>query len=234
MAYLSFISDQDLQREVRRLLEIATNAKIKSEKDFTRNVIDPFSVLFEMSGFDVDEVTWEKGEKNRQIQKSLQNHVGEFHQRIMGWVPGWRNTGAGGVIDLVNPQQKIIAEVKNKYNTVKGSDKVTIYDEFELQVMTKGHQFKGYTAYCVEIIPKNRQRYDKEFVPSDKNRGEQRRPNPLIRQIDGYSFYGLVTGIPDALHQLFTVLPDVIEENSDFKFKNRKFSLDFFHKAFGI
>ena len=233
MSKLSFISDEALISEVKHLLAIASQAKAKSERDFTRNVIDPFAVLFEMSGFDVDEITWKKSEQNRQIQKTLQNHVGAFHQRILGSISGWENTGSGGVIDLVSHQRKIIAEVKNKFNTVKGSDKVKIYDQLEMQVMTKGHQYKGYTAYYVEVVPQSGQRYDKEFTPSDNSRGEQRKPNPLIRQIDGYSFYGLVTGRPDALRQLFSVLPDVIEESSQYKFKNREFVLAFFQKAFG-
>ena len=233
MARLSFVSDDALEREVKYLLDIANKAKIKSEFDFTRNVIDPFAILFEMSGFDVDEATWEKGEKNRQIQKSLQNHVGAFHQRILGCVDGWQDAGMGGVVDLVSKKHKIIAEVKNKYNTVKGSDKVKIYDSLENQVTTKGHQFKGYTAYYVEVIPKSGQRYDKEFTPSDNAKGQQRKANPKIRQIDGDSFYHLVTGVPDTLSQLFSVLPDVIEQNSGYKFTDRKFAQRFFHKAFG-
>ena len=116
---------------------------------------------------------------------------------------------------------------------MKGSDKVKLYDQLELQVMTKGQQYKGFTAYYVEIIPLAGQQYDREFVPSDSGQGQQRKMNPLIRKIDGYSFYGLVTGVPDALSQLFTVLPDIIEENSDYKFHDRQFAQDFFHKAFG-
>ena len=233
MPKLSFIPDDALEQEVRHLLDIAKKAKDKSELDFTRNVIDPFAVLFEMSGFDVDETVWEKGEKNRQIQKTLQNHVGSFHQRTLGVVDGWRDTGTGGVVDLASEKHRVIAEIKNKYNTVKGSDKVKIYDHLEMQVMTKGHQYKGFTAYYVEVIPQAGQRYNKEFTPSDSAQGQQRKANPLIRQIDGYSFYGLVTGVPDALSQLFAVLPDVIEENSGYKFSNRGFAQDFFRKAFG-
>lgn len=233
MAKLGYIPDDVLTREVRHLLSIAKMAKAKSERNFTRNVIDPFAVLFEMSGFDVDETVWEKGEKNRQIQKTLQNHVGSFHQRILGAMDGWKDTGTGGVIDLVSEKYKVIAEIKNKYNTVKGSDKVKIYDHFEMQVMTKGHQYKGFTAYYVEVIPLSGHRYNKEFTPSDNSQGQQRKVNPLIRQIDGYSFYGMVTGIPDALSQLFASLPDVIEENSEYKFKNREFAQNFFQKAFG-
>ncbi len=233
MPKLSFIPDDVLNHEVRHLLTIAKAAKAKSERDFTRNVIDPFAVLFEMSGFNVDETAWEIGEKNRQIQKTLQNHVGAFHQRILGLVKDWRDTGTGGVVDLVSENHKVIAEVKNKYNTVKGSDQVKIYDHLEMQVMTKGHQYKGFTGYYVEVIPKGGQRYDKEFTPSDREQGQKRKANPLIRQIDGYSFYGLVTGVPDALSQIFAVLPDIIEENSGYKFSNREFAHDFFHKAFG-
>jgi hypothetical protein len=178
-------------------------------------------------------MVWETGEKNRQIQKTLQNHVGSFHQKILGAVDGWKDTGAGGVIDLVSEKQKVIAEIKNKYNTVKGSDKVKIYDHLEMQVMTKGHQYKGFTAYYVEVIPQNGHRYDKEFTPSDNSQGQQRKANPLIRQIDGYSFYSMVTSVPDALGQLFASLPDAIEENSGYKFQDREFALNFFHKAFG-
>ena len=233
MPKLSFLPDDALEKEVRHLLAIAKAAKAKSERDFTRNVIDPFAVLFEMSGFDADETVWAKGETNRQIQKTLQNHVGAFHQRILGFVDGWWDTGTGGVVDLVSEQHKIIAEVKNKYNTVKGSDKVKIYDHLEMQVMTKGHQYKGFAAYYVEIIPSAGQRYDKGFTPSDNAQGQQRKANPLIRQIDGYSFYGLVTGVPDALSQLFAALPDAIEDNSEYRFINREFAQEFFRKAFG-
>jgi hypothetical protein len=232
MPKLSFISDEVLNQEVLHLLAIASKAKKQSEINFTKNVIDPFAVLFEMSGFDVTETAWETGEKNRQIQKTLQNHVGAFHQRILGCVDGWQDAGKGGVVDLISEKHKIVAEIKNKFNTVKGSDKVKIYDSLESQVMNKGHQFRGYTAYYVEVIPQFGQRYDREFTPSDNAKGQQRKANPIIRQIDGYSFYGLVIGVPDALSQLFSVLPDVIEANSKYKFANRDFAQDFFHKAF--
>lgn len=99
--------------------------------------------------------------------------------------------------------------------------------------MTKGHQYKGFTAYYVEILPKSRARYDKEFIPPDNTKGKARSANQLIRQIDGYSFYALVTGIPDALEQLFAVLPDVIESCSEYRFADREFANHFFHKAFG-
>ena len=151
---------------------------------------------------------------------------------MLGMMPGWQDLGVGSVIDVACPARKIIAEVKNKHNTVKGSDKVKVYDHMETLVMTKGHQYKDFTAYYVEIIPKSGARYDKEFTPPDSAKGQPRRANPLIRQIDGYSFYALATGVPDALEQLFAALPDVIEACSDYRFTDREFANAFFHKAF--
>lgn len=229
---LRFISDKNLATAVTRLLEVAQKARIEADKRFGRNVIDPFAVLFEMSGFNTDETAWLVGEKNRQAQKTLQNHVGNFHQIILGMMDGWQDLGTGGVVDLVCHDKKIIAEVKNKHNTVKGSDKVKVYDQLETLVMTKGHQYKDFTAYYVEIIPKSGMRYDKTFTPPDSAKGQIRRANPLIRQIDGYSFYALATGVPDALEQLFLVLPEVIEACSDYHFTNRQFTTAFFDQAF--
>ncbi|MEQ1638300.1 MAG: Eco47II family restriction endonuclease [Methylococcales bacterium] len=233
MPQLSFISDEALFKAVKHLLEIALKARTKADQEFDRNVIDPFAILFEMSGFSVDEPLWLVGEKNRQAQKTLQNHVGTFHQAILGMMAGWQDLGTGGVVDVVSTTGKIIAEIKNKHNTVKGSDKVKVYDQMETLVMTKGHQYKDFTAYYVEIIPKSNSRYNKPFTPPDSAKGQPRRANPLIRQIDGYSFYALATGVPNALEQLFLALPDVIEECSDYRFTDREFARAFFHKAFG-
>ena len=233
MPKLSFISDENLNLTVQDLLKIAQQAQQKKSHDFNKNVIDPFGLLFEMSGFGIDGAAWERNERIRQTQKTLQNHVGTFHQKILGLVDGWTDEGIGNVVDLVSINRRVIAEIKNKYNTVKGSDKVKVYDSIEKLVMTKGHQYKSFTGYYVEVIPKSGQRYDKEFTPSDSTKGQQRQPNPLIRQIDGYSFYELVTGVPDALNQLFAALPDVIEKNSAYTFTDRSFAQAFFNKAFG-
>jgi len=232
MPQLSFISDAALATAVTRLLAIAAEARVKADKQFERNVIDPFALLFEMSGFNANESAWLAGEKNRQVQKSLQNHVGNFHQVVLGMMQGWQDLGTGGVVDVVCPERKLIAEIKNKHNTVKGSDKVKIYDHMETLVMTKGHQYKDFTGYYVEVIPKSGARYDKPFTPPDSATGQPRRANPLIRQIDGYSFYALVTGVPDALEQLFVALPDAIEACSDYRFLDREFAKAYFNKAF--
>lgn len=242
MPSLSFITDQQLEIFVIDLLKAANLAKQNAEKKFDRNVIDPFAILFETSGFKIGDAEWLKAEQIRQAQKSLQNHVGLFHQKVLGAMPDWQDLGAsGGMLDLVNLKQSRVAEVKNKYNTLNAAGQLALYKQMEQTVMPKGEQYKGFTAYCVEIIPTSAKRYDHPFTPSDKGTGSKCHSNELIRQIDGYSFYALASAIPNALEQLFTTLPDVIEvaakkmaspQDSPFVFTDRDFAKAFFTKAF--
>jgi hypothetical protein len=212
MPYVSFITDERFREIVNALLLIGEAAKIKAKQKLGRNVIDPFSMLIEMASFDLNSEQWVKSEENRQIQKSLSNDIGLLHQKILGSVPGWKDLQTGNVIDLVSHDMKIIAEIKNKHNTLKGSDKIGTYKELESLVMPKTSIYKGFKAYYVEIVPSTSNGYEKSFTPSDKKTGTPCDPNPNIIQIDGLRFYKLVTGVDDALEQVFNALPKVIKD----------------------
>jgi hypothetical protein len=181
MAFLKWINDNALIAAVSQLLKIAENAKFEAEKRFNKNVIDPFSALFQMSGFDLDHENWKKSELTRQSQKTLQNHIGGFHQTILGSVNEWENLKSGNVMDLFSIKYRILAEVKNKFNTVKGSDKAGLYQSMRDAVMRKSSKYRDYTAYYVTIIPKNQERFNKPFVPSDKETGSRFPVNEKIR-----------------------------------------------------
>jgi hypothetical protein len=187
-----------------------------------------------MAGFNLSYKDWQRAEQSRQAQKTLINEVGLFHQHILGSVAGWQNLGTGAVVDLVCESRQMVAEVKNKHNTVKGSDKIGVYDNLENEVASKGHKHRGYTAYYVEIIPSSKRGYDRPFTPSDNKKGLSRASNEKIRIIDGRRFYALVTGVDDALDRLHAVLPMVIEDCSKIKYKFSKHNLtsDFFKSAF--
>lgn len=206
---LSFVSDEVLYREVKKVLDIAQNAVDRSDAKLYKNVIDPFSAVFDSMRQGVDMTAWVEQERARQIQKTMQNAVGEFHQAILGNVEGWKDLRVGGVVDLKSDDHKIIAEVKNKYNTTKGNHKKVIYDDLKTLI---GGAYKGYAGYYVEIIPKTKRPYNKPFTPSDNDTKTRRPIDERIRVIDGRSFYALVTGKTDALAQLYLVLPEVIAD----------------------
>ena len=235
MPWLKWIDDSSLQNEVQQLLLIAKGAQQKAVNEFGKNVIDPFAAIFEMSGFEIDYETWFNSESTRQAQKSLQNHIGDFHQNILGHSKGWSNMKVGNVIDLSSKENKIIAEVKNKYNTISGGKLSDLYYSLDSLVSPKSSIYKGFTAYYVAIIPKKPTRYNKPFTPSDKGKGEKCPVNEKIREIDGSSFYSLVTGHENALVELFGILPEVIHKCSKGEYKIEDISKikAFFNKAFG-
>ena len=239
MSYLSFISDENLEEEVSLILSTASLALEKANTRFGKDVIDPFSVTFEMAGFNIKEVAvWEASEKTRQSQKTLSNAFGTFHQNILGHINGWKNLGIGHSADLECADRKIIAEVKNKYNTVTGAKLCDVYDHLDKLVMPIVSKYKGYTAYYVETIPRPKgsksQKYNVPFTPSDKQTQTTKPSNEIIRKIDGQSFYELVTGVPDALEQLYDILPTVISNLSDYTFEPDQLALvkTYFKKAF--
>ena len=239
MALLEFISDEDLFHEVRLLVQKTLTKRDKAEKDFTKNVVDPFCSLFEAPAFK-DHDAWKSSELMRQTQKTIQNHVGTFHQQILGHVDGWEDLGVGSVVDLVNKELRILAEVKNKYSTVTGGDLSNKYYSLYGLISPKHSSFKGYTSYFVQVIPKKPERYDEPFTPSDKEKGEPCASNDLIRVIDGASFYELVTGRKDALKELHDVLPSVIEKvyqeelgDDDFSFNDIPRYAEYFKLAYG-
>ena len=208
---VKFLDDATLVAEVSHLLTVAEEALEAKRKEFGKNVIDPFAAMFEMAGFGLDHDAWVRAELMRQAQKTLLNHVGEFHQNILGAVKGWRNMHTGSVVDIVSEEKKVIAEVKNKHNTLSGGKRSDQYSNLEKLVMQKASRYHGFTSYFVTIIPKSPERFDRPFTPSEKETGAKVPENELIREIDGASFYQLVTGEKDALAQLFAVLPKVIE-----------------------
>lgn len=234
MSILRWIDDSNLFKAVEHLLNKAKEAQEQSVKKFGKNIIDPFAAMFEISGFELDYKAWEKSETTRQAQKTLQNHIGEFHQIILGSVDGWENMKTGHVIDLVSDKNKVIAEIKNKFNTVSFGKLSELYHSLDEIVMRKSSIYKDYTAYYVPVIPKNPVRYNKEFTPSDKEKGSKCQLNKNIREIDGASFYSLVTGEPYALENLFDALPNLIYEISgkDYALKNKENLKEFFNTAF--
>lgn len=225
MSYLTYISDEKIKEIVKLVLDKGIERKQEAEKKFTKNVIDPFGSLFEAAAFDVDHKTWKSSETIRQCQKTLQNHVGDLHQKILGNVNNWEDLGTGSVVDLVCENKKIIAEVKNKYNTVTGGKLADQYYSLERLVMPKASKYRNYTAYFVNIIPKKPERFNITFEPSDKEKSAKCPKNELIRVIDGASFYTLVTGKENAISELYDALPSVIEDIFKTDYKQPKFTI---------
>lgn len=192
-----------------------------TESDLRRNTLDVFSASIDSAirGISIDK--WKEQERQRQMQKTLQNQIGELHQAILGTLDGIRDLGVGQVVDLEG--DNFIAEIKNKHNTTKGNHKIAIYDDLENRLQGKDRSTK---AYYVEILPQNGKSYDKPFTPSDNKTKKRRNENSRIRQIDGQSFYTLVTGNENALRELYSLLPEVTTEILNDKYGKKQNAKD--------
>jgi hypothetical protein len=203
---LPFISDEDLIQYTKQMVSAVERSKISVEKNPYRGVADPFSALVDASVQGITFAEWLEQEKARKIQKSLQNALGDFHQNILGSVHGWANAGPGGSYDVRNEEKKIIAEVKNKYNTLNSEGFISVYNKLSNHL---DFGSPGFTAYYVAIVPKGAKSYDEPFTPVKK-----KVPMPLrqdLRKIDGKSFYALATGYDNALDMLYGILPAVLK-----------------------
>ena len=116
---------------------------------------------------------------------------------------------------------------------MSGGQLSNLYTTLESAVMPKNSLYKGYTAYYVTIIPKKSNRHNIEFIPSNKATGQKCASNPLIRQIDGASFYDMVTKKTDSLRNLFSVLPDVIQDISGISNLHKSELQNIFNIAYG-
>ena len=188
------------------MVEAVRTAKNKIGKNPYSSVIDPFSAVVDSSIQGISLEDWMKQEKARKIQKALQNAVGEFHQNILGSMPGWENAGKGGSFDVRNKEMKIIAEVKNKYNTLNSNGFLAMYTTLSNHL---DYGDRGFTAYYVPVITKNPLPFNKTFSPP--RRGVSMPVRKDLRTMDGKSFYAFASGEKNALANVYRALPKALE-----------------------
>jgi len=197
---LAFISDTDLFNHVQ---ETVQKYRFTIDLDeFNKNIIDPIKLTFDAKVYDKNIRDVIEFEILRQLDKSNTNHIGYFHQNIFKYLGnGWRVPETG--FDVVNDEQKIYVEMKNKHNTMNSSSSQKNYMRMQ-SVLIKD---SAATCMLVEVIATKSQNA-KWIVSLDGERVE----NENIRRVSIDQFYALVTGEQTAFKQLCEKLPTVIED----------------------
>lgn len=181
-AYLSSLAEKD-------------HRKVKSieSKGIPLAQADPFSAMFECASLGISMTEWlNTYESKRLRQKTLQNHIGKLHEVAISCFPGWSLSDS--TADVENTEKKIIAEIKNKHNTMNSSSALATYRKLEQLV---DGSYTGYQSYVVQIIPKaTATPYENNFTPSDssKKKAKNSPSRDDIKVIDGESFYAMVNG----------------------------------------
>jgi len=200
--YLSWLSNEDLYKSLDHVINKYRIANHEQNLNrFTKNTIDPFALLFNLSLSKKTPREWINEEVNRQLQKTLENAIGEFHQIILGYCEGWENLGIGddSQVDLKKTDGSIYAEIKNKHNTMNSSSKDSVFNKLKKILESNPNT----EVYLVEIIRSKKVSYN-EMWKYKENKDNR------IRIASGDEFYYLVTGESDALKQLYDVIPDAL------------------------
>ncbi|WP_201772594.1 Eco47II family restriction endonuclease [Bifidobacterium catenulatum] len=206
---LDWIDQDALYEKTKHVFESAINKK----KEKKSNPPDPFTLVAQSI---ISESTLENVlhfEVERKINKTLSNSVGLWHQHILSLAPGWVDLGSnGGGIDLkMEPGftdsrfgKPLVAEVKNRFNTIKASDEKEVWDTLDLAAKTHGA-----IAYIFQIVPKTSERYDRPWKVSGRPEKEN------IRCCDGATAYDIVFQRDNALHDLYEVFPLIMDDILD-------------------
>ncbi len=201
--YLSYISDEHLLSCIENLHNSYLVAKNNiSKRKFYSNKIDTIKLTFDARFNELDEETLIKAEIARQIDKSINNAIGTFHEQILGGIDGYeRGTFSG--YDIKATDDSLFADIKNKYNTMNSSSSESLYQK--LQKFAENNP--NATCYWVQIWAKNS--FDEKWLGTinGSNYNQDR-----VHKISGDKFYALLSGNKNALFELYEVLPKAIED----------------------
>ncbi|MES2732024.1 MAG: Eco47II family restriction endonuclease, partial [Bacteroidota bacterium] len=116
--YVNFISDEHLLECIGNLHKSYLKAKNNiNKKEFYRNKIDIIKLTFDGKLNNISEEALIQSEILRQIDKSINNSIGTFHEQILGGIEGYQIGNFSG-FDIKANDDSLFAEIKNKHNTM--------------------------------------------------------------------------------------------------------------------
>lgn len=214
---LSFISEEDFSKHIKSTIE-KYGEKLNSFnlKRLNKKILDPVKLIFDKT---VYKATWEEivgNEIFRQRDKSNNNDIGYFHQRIFQYINNCRvpDNGQEGGWDVIyeNPGaieipaagtvSRVYVEMKNKHNTMNSASAGKTFIKMQNQLLMDD----DCACFLVEAISKHSQNIKWETTVDKQKVGHK-----LIRRVSLDKFYALVTGQEDAFYQMCMVLPEFIQ-----------------------
>jgi hypothetical protein len=212
--YVDFISDVHFLECVANLHHAYLKAKNNITKaNFYKNKIDTIKLTFDSKFNDIDEESLIQSEVLRQIDKSINNSIGTFHEQILGGINGYEIGNLSG-FDIKAIDETLFADIKNKHNTMNSSSAEALFQKL------KGYadSYKKSNCYWVQILAKSS---FNELWKGEINGKEY--SHSRVFKISGDQFYALLSGQENAFFQLYEKLPLVIADYLNSIEKNNSF-----------
>jgi hypothetical protein len=201
--YVNFITDEHLLFCIGNLYNAYLKAKNNiTKKNFYSNKVDTIKLTFDSKFNDIDEEKLIQSEILRQIDKSINNSIGTFHEQILGGIKGFEAGNLSGY-DIKATDNTLFADIKNKHNTMNSSASEALFQKLKRYA----DDYKQAKCYWVQILAKGS---FCELWRGDINGKEY--SHSRVYKISGDQFYALLSGEQNALFQLYKVLPIAIND----------------------
>jgi len=201
--YVDFISDERFLDCVANLHSAYLKAKNNiTKKNFYKNKVDTIKLTFDAKFNDIDEQSLIQAEILRQIDKSINNSIGTFHEQILGGIKGFEVGNLGG-FDIKADDDSLFADIKNKHNTMNSSSAEALFQKLSRFADTH----KKSRCYWVQVLAKSS---FCELWKGEINGKEY--SHSRVYKISGDQFYALLSGKENALFQLYENLPIAVKD----------------------
>ena len=214
---LNFITEQQFLEHVQSTIgKYGEKLNSFDLKRFNKNIIDPIKLIFDKT---VYHASWDEIVSNeifRQRDKSNNNDIGYFHQRIFQYIANCEVPNTGWDVIYKNPNgvevtdgntvSTVFVEMKNKHNTMNSASAGKTFIKMQAQLL----EDDDCACLLVEAIAQKSQNIKWETTVDKKKVGHK-----LIRRVSLDEFYAMVTGQEDAFYQMCMVLPSVIQKAVD-------------------
>lgn len=215
---LNFISEDDFTKHVAATIAQYDKKLLPIDiEKFNSNIVDPVKMIFDKN---VYQYSWEEligNEIFRQRDKSANNDIGYFHQRIFQYIDNCRvpDNGKEGGWDVIFHNEEgidlpdgdrvrtIYVEMKNKHNTMNSSSAGKTYIKMQNQLL----QNDDCACFLVEAIAKKSQNVKWTTTVNGSSVSHKR-----IRRVSMDQFYALVTGCDTAFYDMCMELPNAISK----------------------
>lgn len=201
--YVNFISDEHLLFCVENLHKSYLKAKNNiTKKSFYTNKVDTIKLTFDAKFNNINEDDLIQSEILRQIDKSINNSIGTFHEQVLGGIKGYEIGKLSG-FDIKANDNSLFADIKNKHNTMNSSSAEALFQK----LARYADDYKKAKCYWVQILAKGSFNEHWKGEINGKEYSHSR-----VFKISGDQFYALLSGQDDALFQLYKALPKAIED----------------------
>lgn len=201
--YVNFITDDHLLECVGNLHNAYLKAKNNiTKKNFYSNKVDTIKLTFDSKFNGIDEESLIQAEILRQIDKSINNSIGTFHEQILGGIKSFEIGNLSG-FDIKAKDDSLFADIKNKHNTMNSSSAEALFQK----LARYANDYKKAKCYWVQILAKGS---FCELWTGEINGKEY--SHSRVYKISGDQFYALLSKQEDALFKLYKALPIAIKD----------------------